>query len=139
VRDKFLGMKTTPRALFTSLSANLRRLARDGDVVALRAYVSNPAFRDGLVVLSPRNLETVMTLWGKARASCDAKTPLLKASSNKRVRWDEAMIARFRQAYAKAKSDEGAARLCGITLNAARMARKRYVDVGATAHWRTAA
>jgi hypothetical protein len=49
------------------------------------------------------------------------------------------MIAKFRQAYAKAGSDEGAARLCGITLNAARMAPKRYVDVGATAHWRTAA
>lgn len=132
-------MKQSPQAVFVSLTRNLKRIARRGDLIELRGYIAKPEFRGAPQVLSEERLDTVLALYTKARVACEARTPLYQPWA-KRANWrDPAMVAKFRRAWAKTGSDEATARLCGITKGAARLARKQFIDASATIHMAQAA
>jgi hypothetical protein len=124
--------KTTPRSVFNSLSMRLTKLTDEGDPIALHAYVNSSAFREGLRMIAPEHLAPVLKLYAQARAKCDAKLPLIKRGDGSRRKWTPERIAKFRRALAQTGSLEGAARICGLTVKAARLARKRYLDAPAT-------
>jgi hypothetical protein len=78
-----------------------------------------------------------MLVYADAVAECEAKTRLplsapvaLNArASVKLANWhDKGMRQKLADAYAKAKDHEGAARLLGVTVGAARLAKRRYLD-----------
>ena len=126
-------MKTTPRAAFVSVSKKLKSIERSGRMDELRRYVESAAYHKALGrIVGTADLAPVLALYAKAYKACDARTPLPKPWTVKRATWDAAMVAKFRRAWAKAGSDDGAARLCNITLDAARRARHRYITVAVT-------
>lgn len=136
-------MKNTPQSAFVSITRNLTKISRCRgyeSVAKLRAYVSTPAFRAQMNLLDDDRYARVLVAYAKAQAECnDRVPPLRKPWTVKRAKWDDAMVARFRRAWAKTGTDEGAARLCGITKGAARLARKQFIDAPATADFAQAA
>ena len=82
-----------------------------------------------------------MLAYAEAAAECEAKArlplaPPVALNARTRVKlanWgDPAMLAKLADAYARAKNHEQAARLLGVTLGAARLAKRRYLDRTAT-------
>jgi hypothetical protein len=78
-----------------------------------------------------------MLVYARAVAECEARARLPLAAPvalnartfGKLANWrDPAMLARLANAYALAKDHEGAARLLGVTVGAARPAKRRYLD-----------
>src|SRR5262249_42860450 len=114
-----------------------KRLARHGDVAGLRAYVCGDAFLAAFLGLDPERRHTVMLVYARAVSECEgrAKLPLaapvaLNARTfSKLANWrDPARLAKLADAYAQAEDHEGAARLLGVTVGAARLAKRRYLD-----------
>lgn len=127
---------TTPKGRLQSISSTLMRLARNGDVEGFRAYVSSSAFLAAFIGLDPERRPSAMRTYMKAETLCEAKArlPLRKpkridAKRAEKVAWsDSAMRARLARAYAQAGGDdEKAARILGVSLGSARLARKRHL------------
>jgi hypothetical protein len=120
-------MPKSVKSVFTTLSKNLKRLAREGDPVAFLRYARSSEFREGLGDLDPSRLQTVLDLYAQARESCYANTPLITQGTRAFIRWDAPRIAKLRKAWLETGCDEGVARICGLTRKAARIALKRHV------------
>jgi hypothetical protein len=127
----------------SSISKTLKRYARHGDIAGLRTYGASEAFLEAFVGLEPKCRLTVMAGYVEARAICEAKANLPLAApialnaraSAKLANWrDRAMQTRLAEAYAGTQDHEGAARILGVTLGAARLAKRRYLDRAATSN-----
>jgi hypothetical protein len=69
----------------------------------------------------------------KAKLPLAAPIPLNARVSAKLANWrDPILRAKLVDAYAQANDHEGAARLLGVTVGAARQAKRRYLDRPAT-------
>jgi hypothetical protein len=128
---------TTPRGCLRTVTQTLMRLARRGDVEALREYLSGDMFMAAFSRLDPNRRQSVMRCYGRAEALCEARArhPLVQpkpidAKRTEKVNWrDATMRAKLGAAYARAGGDdETAARLLGVTRGAARLAKTRYLD-----------
>jgi len=126
----------TPRGCLRVLTQTLIRLARNGDVEGFRAYVRSDAFLAAFIGLDPGRRQTAMRCHAKAATMCEAKArhPLvpprpIDAKRSEKASWgDVQMRARLSEAYAHAAGDdEQAARLLGVSLGSARLARKRHL------------
>ena len=131
----------SPRGDLSSISRSLKRYARWGDVVGLRTYVSSEAFLAAFNGLEPKRRQNVMLAYVEAHFLCEAKAKLPLATpvelnaraSAKLANWrDPGMQARLADAYVRAEDHEAAARLLGVTIGAARLAKRRYLDRVAT-------
>jgi hypothetical protein len=109
--------------------------------VGLRIYVASEAFLAAFNGLEPKRRQTVMLAYVEAHALCEAKAKLPLAApvalnaraSAKLANWREpVMQARLAEAYVRAEDHEAAARLLGVTVGAARLAKRRYLDRAAT-------
>jgi hypothetical protein len=113
------------------------RLARNGDVEGIRAYVRSDAFLAAFVGLNPGHRQTAMRCHFRAEALCEAKAPRplieprpIDARRAQKVSWsDPGMRTRLAEAYARARGDdEKAARILGVSLGSARLAKRRHLD-----------
>ena len=127
----------TPRGCLKSISTALQRLARSGDVEGFRAYVRSDAFLTAFAGLDPDRRQSTMRAYAKAEALCEAKArhPLVKpkridARRAQKVDWsDPVMRTKLADAYARVGSDdEKAARILGVTIGSARLAKRRHLD-----------
>ena len=82
-----------------------------------------------------------MRSYAKAEALCEANAPYrlakpkpIHAKRARKTSWDNpVMRAKLANAYARARGDdEKAARILGVTVGSARLAKKRYLDSTAT-------
>jgi hypothetical protein len=117
------------------------RLARNGDVEGIRAYVRSDAFLAAFVGLDPSHRQTAMRCHVRAEALSEAKTrhPLVQprpidAKRSHKTDWsDPVMRAKLANAYAQTGGDdEQTARILGVSLGAARLAKKRHLDAATT-------
>jgi hypothetical protein len=138
---------TTPRGCLKSITTALKRLARNGDVEKFRAYVRGDAFLEAFNGLDPERRRSAMQSYASAEALCEANAPrrLIKpkridAKRSQKVYWgDPTMRAKLANAYARAEGDdEKAARILGVTLGSARLAKRRHLDAAAPKHRETA-
>jgi hypothetical protein len=126
---------TTPIGFLQSLTTALKRLASNGNVEGLRAYVCSKAFVRAFSGLDLRRRAMAMRSYAKAEALCEAKAPRplinpgpIDARRAQKASWSApAMRAKLADAYAAARGDdEKAARILGVSLGSARLAKKRY-------------
>jgi hypothetical protein len=131
----------SPRGSLSSISKTLKRFARYGDAASMRAYVRGASFLHAFNGLDPERRHSAMMAYVEALAECEAKArlplaapvPLNARTSARLANWrNPAMLAKLAAAYARAHDDEGAARLLGVTVGAARLAKRRYLDRAAT-------
>jgi hypothetical protein len=134
---------TTPRGCLQSISSTLMRLARDGDVEGFRAYVHSEAFLAAFKGLDPKRRSSAMRTYVKAETLCEAKArlPLVKpkridAKRVDKVDWsDPVMVDKLEDAYGRSGGDhEKAARVLGVTVGSARLARRRHLGEEASSH-----
>ena len=134
---------TTPRGCLKSITTAFKRLARAGDVDGFRAYIRSDAFLAALNGLDPQGRQSAMRCYATAEAMCEARAPhrLVKpkpihAKRAQKTSWDNpVMRAKLANAYVRAGGDdEKAARILGVTVGSARLAKKRYLDASATDH-----
>jgi hypothetical protein len=113
------------------------RLARIGDVEGFRAYVRSDSFLADFSGLDPGRRHSVMRSYAKAEALCEAKAthPLVRpmpidAKRAQKSNWsDLTMRAKLAGAYDIAGGDdERAARILGVSLGSARLAKRRHLD-----------
>ena len=132
---------TTPRGCLKSITTVLKRLARNGDLEGFRAYVCSDAFLAAFKGLDPERRQSAMRAYARAETLCEAKAPLrlvkpkrIDAKRAQKANWgDPAMRAKLADAYARARGDdERAARILGVTLGSARLARVRHLSAEAT-------
>src|SRR5262249_7629836 len=92
--------------------------------------------------LDPERRHSAMLVYAEVFAECEAKARLPLATpvalnaraSVKLANWrDQTMREKLAAAYAQAENHEGAARLLVVTVGAARLAKRRYLDRPATA------
>src|SRR5262249_48047767 len=133
-------MMSSPRGRLSSIAKTLKRLARHGDVAGLRAYVCGDAFLAAFLGLDPDRRHSAMLAYARAVAASEARArlplaaPVAPVALNARTlrklaNWrNPAMLERLADAYAQAKDHEAAARLLGVTVGAARLAKRRYLD-----------
>ena len=128
---------TTPRGCLRTLTQTLMRLARRGDVEALREYLSSHMFMAAFSGLDPNRRQSAMRCYGRAEALCEARArhPLVQprpidAKRTQKVNWsDPATRDKLAAAYASAGGDdERAARILRVSLGSARLAKKRHLD-----------
>ena len=129
------------------LTGALMRVAREGDVEGLRAYVRSNAFLDAFNGLDPDRRQSAMRCYGRAEALCESKAahPLVQpmpidASRAHKTDWSSPeMRAKLADAYVQAGGDdEQAARILGVSIGSARLAKRRYLDAAAADRCRTA-
>ena len=134
---------TTPRGCLRVITTVLKRLARNGDVERFRAYVRSGAFLAAFNGLDPERRQSTMRSYAKAETLCEAmaRRPLVKpkpidAKRVQKVSWgDPVMRAKLANAYARAGGDdEKAARILGVTVGSARLAKRRHLGAAATNH-----
>src|SRR5262245_50374837 len=127
---------SSPIGCLRSISSVLKRLARRGDVDGLRAYVRSDAFLAAFKGLAPERRRSAMRAFANAETLCEAKAsrPLvapkrIDAKRVEKVNWsDPVMLDKLADAYAQGGGDdEKAARILGITLGSARLARRRHL------------
>jgi len=127
---------TKPRGCLRVLTRKLMGLARSGDVEGLRAFVSGDAFLVAFIGLDPNHRRAAMRCFANSADLCEAKArhPLvpprpIDAKRSQKASWgDVQMRARLAEAYAHAGGDdEQAARLLGVSLGSARLAKKRHL------------
>ena len=119
------------------LTGKLMRLARNGDVEGIRAYVRSDAFLAAFGGLDPGHRQTAMRCHFRAEAlsEANARHPLVQpnpidAKRTQKVNWrGPAMRAKLAAAYAAAGGDdERAARMLRVSLGSARLAKKWHLD-----------
>ena len=134
---------TTPRGCLKSITTALKRLARNGDVERFRAYVRSDAFLAAFNGLDPKRRLSALRASASAETLCEANAPhcLVKpkpidAKRAQKASWgDPVMRAKLANAYARAGGDdEKAARLLGVTLGSARLAKRRHLGAAAIDH-----
>src|SRR5262245_2776328 len=104
---------TTPRGCLRTLTQTLMRLARRGDVEALREYLSSHMFMAAFSGLDPNRRQSAMRCYGRAEALCEARArhPLVQpkpidAKRSEKVNWQDAsMRAKLGAAYAHGNGD----------------------------------
>jgi hypothetical protein len=130
----------TPSGRLRSITAALARYARHGDVDTFRAYLRSETFLTAFNGLAPERRQSVMRAHATAEALCEAKArhPLAKpglidAKRVQKANWsDPVMRAKLADAYAVAGGDdEKAARILGVSLGSARLAKRRHLDPAA--------
>ena len=132
----------TPAGYLNRTTRILNRHAKAGDVDAFRAYVCSEDFANAIVRIGPALRQTLLNRYAVYAARCEANTRYRLPEPKRRPtsRWltDEAR-EQLARAYAIAGDDhEKAGRILGCTAGAARLARKRYLDMGAVTaavHW----
>ena len=136
-----LRVISSSRGYLSTMTNALKRHARNGDVAAFRAYIESDAFRRAFEGLEPRQRRGALRCWSEAEALCErmapqrlAKPKRLDAKRASKTQWSTpAMRAKLANAYARAGGDdEKAARILGVTLGSARLAKRRHLDVPAT-------
>jgi hypothetical protein len=136
---------STPRGCLKSITTTLKRLARNGDVERFRAYVCSEAFLAAFNGLDPKRRLSALRASASSETLCEANAPhrLVKpkpidAKRAQKVSWgDPVMRAKLANAYARAGGDdEKAARILGVTVGSARLAKRRHLGVAATDHCR---
>jgi hypothetical protein len=119
-----------------SISTALKRLARNGDAEKFRAYISSDAFLVAFNGLDPVRRRSAMCAFAKAETVCEAKAPRplsapkrIDAKRVQKAKWgDPEMRIKLVEAYAWANGGhEKAARVLGVSLGSARLAKKRYL------------
>ena len=110
----------------------LKRLAKMASLGDMTRYAASQEYVEALQAMTPKQRAEVGKAFGLAWVRCEAKLGPVrlpaKPGTLKRANWrDPAMVARFRDAWARTGTPEGAARLCGITPGAAKVARGRYI------------
>ena len=134
---------STPIGCLKSITTALKRLARNGDVEAFRAYVRSDAFMAAFRGLDPERRRSAMRSYATAEALCEAMAPrrLIKpkpihAKRSQKASWgNPVMRAKLANAYVRAGGDdEKAARILGVTVGSARLAKRRYLGAAATDH-----
>ena len=134
---------TTPRGCLRVITTALKRLARNGDVERFRTYVRSDAFLAAFNGLDPERRQSAMRASATAETFCEANAPnrLVKpkpidAKREQKVSWaDPVMRAKLGNAYARAGGDdEKAARILGVSLGSARLAKRRHLDAATTNH-----
>jgi hypothetical protein len=132
---------TTPVGCLRVLTQTLMRLARNGDVDGFSAYVRSDAFLTAFNGLNPGRRQSAMRCHARAEALCERKArhPLVQpgpidAKRTRKVAWrDPAMRAKLEAAYVTAGGDdEKAARILGVSLGSARLAKRRHLDDAST-------
>jgi hypothetical protein len=138
---------STPRGCLRVITTVLKRLARNGDVEGFRAYVRSDAFLAAFTGLDRERRQSAMRAYGRAEILCEANAPhrLVKpkpidAKRSQKVDWgDPVMRAKLASAYARAGGDnEKVARILGVTVGSARLAKRRHLGAAAT-NYRTKA
>jgi hypothetical protein len=136
----------TPRGCLKSITATLHRTAREGDVEGFRAYVRGNNFLTAFSGLAPERRASVMRAFVNAEVVCEAKArqPLrapkpIDAKRTEKVTWaDPIMRAKLAGAYVRTRGDdEAAARILGVTVGSARLARRRYLGGPANSRGRS--
>src|SRR5262245_38143185 len=134
---------TTPRGCLRVLTGKLMRLARNGDVEGIRAYVRSDAFLAAFGGLDPGHRQTAMRCHFRAEALGEARArhPLVQprpidAKRIQKVSWGApGMRTKLAHAYAVASGDdEKAARILGVSLGSARLAKRRHLNGASTGH-----
>ena len=134
---------STPRGCLRVITTALKRLARNGDVERFRAYIRSDAFLAAFNGLDPERRQSAMRAYARAEALCEANAPhrLVKpkpidAKRLQKANWgNPVMRAKLADAYARAGGDdEKAARLLGVTLGSARLAKRRHLGAAITDH-----
>src|SRR6185436_13635814 len=105
---------TTPRGCLKSITTAFKRLARNGDVEAFRAYLRSSAFLAAFNGLDPERRQSALRSWAAAEALCEAMTPrrLVKpkpihAKRAQKTSWDNpVMRAKLANAYTRAAGDD---------------------------------
>ncbi len=126
-------MRKSSAKAFEKIAAELRRLQRAGDVTGTSRYMASETYLQFQAQLSPEETLKVVSLIGEIwrtatdRAAADPKTPIPKYSEKGWRSWDEGRIARLKALWAKFGDDRAIARGLGISLEAARRARRRHV------------
>jgi hypothetical protein len=132
---------STPRGCLRVITTALKRLARNGDVEGLRAYVRSEAFLANFDGLDPERRQSAIRASARAETLCEANTPhrLVKpkpidAKRSQKVDWGgPAMRAKLVDAYVRGGGDdEKAARILGVSLGSARLAKRRHLGAAAT-------
>ena len=132
---------TTPRGFLKSISTAFMRLARKGDVDGLRSYIRSDNFLRAFNGLDPERRQSVMRTHTMAEGMCEArarrrliKPKPIHAKRAQKTSWDNpVMRAKLANAYVRARGDnEKAARILGVTIGSARLAKKRYLGAPAT-------
>ena len=127
---------TTPRGCLKSITTAFKRLARNGDVEGLRAYLRSDAFLAAFNGLDPERRQSAMRSYAKAEALCEANAPYrlvkpkpIHAKRAQKTSWgDPVMRAKLANAYVRAGGDdEKAARILGVTVGSARLAKKTII------------
>jgi hypothetical protein len=111
------------------LTQTLMRLARNGDVEGFRAYVRSDAFLAAFNGLHPGQRQSAMRCYRKAATMCEDKAahPVVQPRPIARLTGETPMRAKLANAYARAGGvDEKAARILGVSLGSARLAKKRH-------------
>jgi len=135
-----MSTMSSPRGNLSSICKTLKQFARYGDVAGIRSYVRSDGFLAAFNRLDPECRHSAMLAYFEAYVLCEAnaKLPLaapiaLNARTSARLtNWrDPAMQARLADAYLRARDHEEVARLLGVTVGAARLAKRRYLDRGA--------
>ena len=128
---------TTPRGCLKSITTAFRRLARAGDVEGLRAYLRSDTFLHAFNALDPERRQSVMRAHATAEAMCEArarrrlaKPKPIHAKRAQKTSWDNpVMLAKLANAYVRSGGDdEKAARILGVTVGSARLAKRRHLD-----------
>jgi hypothetical protein len=132
----------SPRGNLSSISKNLKRLARYGNTAGLRAYICGD-FLAAFLGLDPERRHSAMLVYARAVSECEARAKLPLAAPvalnartfSKLTHRNPGKLQQLADAYARGEDHEGAARLLGVTIGAARLARRRYlrlpIDTGA--------
>jgi hypothetical protein len=131
----------TPKGCLKSMTTALKRLARNGDVERFRAYVRSEAFLANFNGLDPERRQSAMRASVGAETLCEARSPHrlvrpkpIDAKRVQKVSWgDPVMLAKLANAYVRGGGDdEKAARILGVTVGSARLAKRRHLGVAAT-------
>ena len=132
---------TTPRGSLKSITTAFMRLARNGDVDGLRSYLRSDSFLRAFNGLDPERRQSVMRTHSVAEGMCEARARRrlaepkpIHAKRAQKANWgDPVMLAKLANAYARARGDdEKAARILGVTVGSARLAKRRHLDAPAT-------
>ncbi len=130
-------MKNSQAKEFEKALAKLRQLHRKSDVKGLTRFMGSPEYIQMLRQASPEAGIEILSLigdtWRSAtdKAAGDPKAPIPKYSLRGWRSWDEGRVARLKALWARYGDDKAVARGLGISLEAAKRARRRHIGKAA--------
>lgn len=123
-------MQITPHKAFNFLTAKFRQLERSGNRLAFEAFIGSEKYLANFLALRPGDRHRVMVYSVEARRSIyrrDPEKPVPRYSEKGWRSWPPERVAKLKAAEAKTGSDMGIAREMGISYNAAKAARRKYI------------